>query len=244
MREAQGKVPDHSRLLLPPDEGYLGWLSLVYNTADLSTALLRAKFWGWEVPADTHIDELDRLMYESWNDPGEGSPTIPMHPPFLELHLDLFNSSVEAIRCWLLPEQVVSLWDHMGDAPISLPSTDDGDSENEIHETTSLPHPIATVETGERPKPRYDRENRILYVGTEVIKELKKISPNQEPIWCAFEEEEWPPRIDDPIPPKTGIVAKRRLHQTIWSLNNGLDNDKVIRFGGDGTGEGLKWWYV
>jgi hypothetical protein len=34
-----------------------------------------------------------------------------------------------------------------------------------------------------------------------VVKEFKLPAPNQETILTAFQEEGWPPRIDDPLPP-------------------------------------------
>jgi len=62
----------------------------------------------------------------------------------------------------------------------------------------------------------------------------------QEVILMAFEEEHWPPRIDDPLPVHPDLIPKRRLHDTIKSLNR---NQKtcLIRFRGDGTGEGIRW---
>ena len=59
----------------------------------------------------------------------------------------------------------------------------------------------------------------------------------------AFEEESWPPRIDDPLPPHPDLMPKRRLHDTIKSLNRNQKNH-VIRFMGDGTGEGIRWGLV
>ena len=59
----------------------------------------------------------------------------------------------------------------------------------------------------------------------------------------AFEEEEWPPRVDDPLPPQRDLEPKRRLHDTLRSLNRHQQNT-LIRFKGDGTGEGIRWTLV
>jgi hypothetical protein len=62
----------------------------------------------------------------------------------------------------------------------------------------------------------------------------------QEAILMAFEEEHWPPRIDDPLPAHPDLLPKRRLHDTIKGLNRKQKNC-LIRFMGDGTGEGIRW---
>ncbi len=56
----------------------------------------------------------------------------------------------------------------------------------------------------------------------------------------AFEEEGWPHRIYDPLPPKGETNPKIRLHETIKWLNRNRENP-LLRFLGDGTGEGLCW---
>jgi hypothetical protein len=56
----------------------------------------------------------------------------------------------------------------------------------------------------------------------------------------AFEEEGWPYRIDDPLPPKGETHPTTRLHDTIKWLNRNREHP-LLRFLGDGTGEGLCW---
>lgn len=63
---------------------------------------------------------------------------------------------------------------------------------------------------------------------------------NQRCILAAFQEEDWPERIDDPLPGHRGIDPKRRLIDTIVCLNKGLTH-QLIRFHGDGTGTGVIW---
>ncbi len=91
--------------------------------------------------------------------------------------------------------------------------------------------------------PKWDRDRRELRIGGKIVKVFKLPSPMQESILMAFEEEHWPPRIDDPLPGHPDYHPKRRLHDTIKSLNR---NQKhcLIRFMGDGTGEGIRWELV
>jgi hypothetical protein len=91
--------------------------------------------------------------------------------------------------------------------------------------------------------PHWDSECHEFRIGDEVVKAFKLPSPNQETILAAFEEEGWPQRIDDPLTPSPSIHPKRRLHDTIKSLNR---NQRIrrIRFMGDGTGEGIRWTLI
>ena len=58
-----------------------------------------------------------------------------------------------------------------------------------------------------------------------------------------FEEEEWPPRIDHPLPQMPEQDPRRRLHDTIKCLNRNQKHP-LIRFHSDGTGEGVVWELV
>lgn len=88
--------------------------------------------------------------------------------------------------------------------------------------------------------PIWDRDRQQLRVGKFIVKEFKLPAPNQETILAAFQEEDWPPRIDDPLSPHDDIDPKRRLHDTITSLNRN-QKKPLIRFLGDGSGEGVRW---
>lgn len=88
--------------------------------------------------------------------------------------------------------------------------------------------------------PTWDGERHELRVAGQLVKIFKLPSPNQETVLMAFEEEGWPPRIDDPLSPAPEIDPKRRLHDTLKSLNRNQKN-RLIRFMGDGTGEGIRW---
>ena len=91
--------------------------------------------------------------------------------------------------------------------------------------------------------PEWDRDLQELRFGGRVIKQFKVPAPNQEVILAAFEEEGWPARIDDPLPPQHDQDPKRRLHDTINSLNRNHRCD-AIRFLGDGSGLGVRWTLV
>ena len=93
----------------------------------------------------------------------------------------------------------------------------------------------------DRPRiPKWDSSRHELRLGHALVKVFKLPSRNQEAVLVAFEEESWPPRIDDPLPPQGDVDPKRRLHDTIKSLN-GHQKNSLVRFMGDGTGEGIRW---
>ena len=108
-------------------------------------------------------------------------------------------------------------------------------------------HPVIPFPAPPRPEsrrideasyqPKWDRERRQIRVGEHIVKEFKLPAPNQETILTAFEEEGWPPRIDDPLPPVPDLDPRRRLHDTIQALNRKQRQD-LLRFMGDGSGEG------
>ena len=88
--------------------------------------------------------------------------------------------------------------------------------------------------------PCWDDQRRILRLGDRIVKHFRVPSPSQEAILRAFEEERWPAAIDDPLPPQPGQDAKRRLRATLQSLN-GSQNERLVRFRGDGSGERIVW---
>ena len=80
----------------------------------------------------------------------------------------------------------------------------------------------------------------VLYFAGRIVKRFPRAARNQEIVLCAFEEEGWPYRIDDPLPPSGNVDPKRRLHDTIKWLNRDHEA-QVLAFMGDGTGEGVRW---
>ena len=91
--------------------------------------------------------------------------------------------------------------------------------------------------------PRWDDDCQELRLGHLVVKRFKVPAANQQRILSAFEEEGWPVRIDDPLPPQADQLPKRRLHDTINSLNRNQVRP-LLRFLGDGRGEGIRWQLV
>lgn len=88
--------------------------------------------------------------------------------------------------------------------------------------------------------PTWDPARRLLSYAGQTVKQFMRPAGNQELVLAAFEEEGWPPRIFDPLAPHFAQDLKRRLGETIRSLNRGQANP-LIRFRGDGTGEGIQW---
>lgn len=88
--------------------------------------------------------------------------------------------------------------------------------------------------------PRWDRDSRELSVGKALVKRFRVPAENQELVLAAFEEDGWPPFIDDPLSPLPGLDCKRRLHDTINRLNRN-QKQPLIRFRGHGNGCMVRW---
>lgn len=110
-----------------------------------------------------------------------------------------------------------------------------GVGDGKPHVQSPVPHDALKNGT-----PIWDRERRELRVADRLVKHFKWSAVNQEMILAAFEEEHWPARIDDPLPPRPGHEPKRRLNDTIKCLNRNQAH-RLIHFHGDGTGEGVVW---
>jgi hypothetical protein len=89
-------------------------------------------------------------------------------------------------------------------------------------------------------RPSFDARTRSLLLGRQLVKKFKVPAANQELILLAFEEEQWPSHIDDPLPPVSNIDPKKRLHDTIFRLNT-HQKKQLLRFEGDGTARGVNW---
>ncbi|NOX53497.1 MAG: hypothetical protein GXP27_03495 [Planctomycetes bacterium] len=89
-------------------------------------------------------------------------------------------------------------------------------------------------------KPRWDGLTRELFVGPVLVKRYRVPAPNQIRVLEAFEEEDWPEWVFDPLPPVARVNSKRRLHDTINRLNRG-QLVAILRFCGDGTGTRVGW---
>jgi len=102
--------------------------------------------------------------------------------------------------------------------------------------------PLSLDAPGKPLVPKWDRLRQELKIGTVLVKRFKVPAASQEAILEAFEEEAWPPRIDDPLSPRNDQLPKRRLQETIRSLNRNQKRP-LIHFLGDGSGQGVLWQY-
>jgi len=118
---------------------------------------------------------------------------------------------------------------------------DGHDLENTAAATRSqpaLPNGQETPGNGDKPHWLIDlRELR--YLG-QLVKRFRVPAPNQEVVLATFEEDGWPPHIDDPLPQQVEIDPGRRLHDTVNSLNRN-QRHPLLRFGADGTASGIYW---
>lgn len=95
-------------------------------------------------------------------------------------------------------------------------------------------------ESWEALSPCWNAARRELVWGARLVKRFRVPAPNQERILCAFEEEAWPARIDDPLPLSKDIDPHTRLHDAINRLNR-HQQIPLLGFHGDGTGTGVFW---
>lgn len=109
-----------------------------------------------------------------------------------------------------------------------------------MHDGSILVGQDDQTQTAGSVRPHWDPSRHELTVGSHLVKRFKWRARNQELVLAAFEEENWAARIDDPLTPQPAQDPKRRLHDTIKCLNRRQVNN-LVRFHGDGTGEGVKW---
>lgn len=105
---------------------------------------------------------------------------------------------------------------------------------------TSVPVPLRNFESRLPEKPKYDSILKELRFGEDLVKRFRQPAPNQELILRAFEEEGWPPHLDDPLPPTPYLEPKRRLHDAINCLNRN-QKQRLLKFLGAGDGRGVLW---
>ena len=88
--------------------------------------------------------------------------------------------------------------------------------------------------------PHWDSATRELRLGRRVVKQYRVPSSTQEVILEAFQEEGWPPHLDNPLPSILDGYPPDRLRDAIRNLNSSQKN-RLIRFRGDGNGQGILW---
>ena len=102
------------------------------------------------------------------------------------------------------------------------------------------PSSSASEPTAELIVPRWDQERQELRLAQFLIKRFKVPANTQGLVLSTFQEENWPARIDDPLPGHPEQDRKRRLHNTINALNRNQIHP-LVRFLGDGRGQGIRW---
>jgi hypothetical protein len=102
------------------------------------------------------------------------------------------------------------------------------------------PDPVWDRPRAECSFPSWNAAQRLLSYGGQTVKHFRRPAMNQELVLSAFEEEGWPHRILSPLAPTPVLDVRRRLCDTIKSLNRGQILP-LIHFHGDGTGEGVLW---
>src|SRR5262249_36154033 len=105
-----------------------------------------------------------------------------------------------------------------------------------------FPSPAVEPRLGKQ-RPRWDPDRKELRFGDCVINQFRWAAANHEPVLMPLEEENWPRRIDDPLPQKLNQEPKARLHDTIKCLNRN-HRKRLVHFSGDGTGEGIVWAFL
>ena len=158
-------------------------------------------------------------------------PTSPVRQ-FNPLNKHQFTDAT----CFVLREKGVEFVG--GDSVESMLTSCDLDAKGVERSTdTSNGKPLRTC------RPVWDSKEKELGFGELVVKRFRWPSPNQELLLDVFQEEGWPGRIDDPLPKVPEQDPRRRLHDTIKCLNRSQEN-RLIRFRGDGSGEGVAWELV
>jgi hypothetical protein len=88
--------------------------------------------------------------------------------------------------------------------------------------------------------PRWDEGRRQLWYRDRLVKWYRTPAASQETILPAFQEDGWPPRIDDPLGWVACLDPHERLHEAVKGLNRG-QAERLLEFHRDGTGEGVTW---
>lgn len=143
-------------------------------------------------------------------------------------------SATSALVITELGRALVSRLDPLVQERAACESMDHG-----VHSALSMP----SAETSAEIKPTWDAERRELRVRGELVKWFRVPAASQETVLAAFEEESWPPYIDDPLPTVKDSVPKQRLRNAIKRLNENQKN-RLIRFHGNGEGEGIGWTLI
>ncbi len=154
-----------------------------------------------------------------------------------------FDTSGAAVflrhSCFVASEAGLALWNKNGTVVETLPF----ERFNPGAGISSYHKELRTLHGRDVIVPHYDPMRAELTVRGQVVKRYRRAAMNQQAVILAFAEAGWIQRIDDPLPATSGICAKRRLQETVKALNS-HHLRPLLRFSGDGTGEGVRWDFV
>jgi hypothetical protein len=105
-----------------------------------------------------------------------------------------------------------------------------------------LPPPPWNGAPGTGALPVWDHDRRELRLGEALVKLYRQPARNQERILAAFQEDGWPPRIDNPLSGSAEVSALDRLHEAVKKLNR--QRRRLLRFRSDGNGLGVQWEFA
>ena len=112
-----------------------------------------------------------------------------------------------------------------------------------LKDQNQLNHPTTNMSITEPAAPIWDADAREFRLGEIVVKRFKWPARNQEQVLRAFQQNNWPHKILNPLPNNVVVCRKAQLHDTIKCLNRNQVNT-AIKFRGDGTGNGVFWEIV
>ncbi len=95
-------------------------------------------------------------------------------------------------------------------------------------------HPQASA------KPHWDAARRELFLGDRLIKQFHGPAKNQELILSAFQKEDWPSSIRDPLADELDVDPKIRLNDVVYRLNR-KQIVSLLRFHVNGRGRNVRW---
>jgi hypothetical protein len=89
-------------------------------------------------------------------------------------------------------------------------------------------------------RPRWDPQKRQLWYGTVLVKQLKRLAPDQQLVLEAFQQAGWPEAISNPLAGETDAERRGRLRHVVKRLNRRRASD-VLWFELARGGRGLRW---
>jgi hypothetical protein len=188
--------------------------------------------------------EPENLLADRGLDPGQIPPEASwggdLRQRWAELGMpaDLLSGAARPALVWS-PEVMRELVGRVDDAARrGLAAMGPPASGSDLNRAATAPDGCAqerlrTLVRSGGPKPHWDGHARTLSYEGIVCKRYARAAPHQERVLAAFQEQEWPEGIDDPLPPG-------KLADTIKDLQNAV-RQSPITFERDGTGKGIEW---